>query len=66
VTPSEEELIEEVFPEISENYKDSQWLGARAILAPTGHDVNVMNLSVQDELKGEKTTISLFILCRKN
>ncbi|XP_003741317.1 ATP-dependent DNA helicase PIF6-like [Galendromus occidentalis] len=60
LTASKEELIQNVFPNITENYRDHQWLSTRAILAPTNNDVNTINLSILNEILGnEKTYTSI-------
>lgn len=52
-TSSKEELIEKVFPNIAQNYKNHQWLSERAILAAKNSDVNDINFTIQDVIPGE-------------
>ncbi|XP_065831977.1 uncharacterized protein [Oscarella lobularis] len=43
VVQSPNELIQAVFPQLHERYKDTAWLGERAILAPRNDAVNQIN-----------------------
>ncbi|GBP87697.1 ATP-dependent DNA helicase pif1 [Eumeta japonica] len=43
-------LIENVFPNISENYKNYAWLSQRAILAAKNNDVHALNFTIQSKL----------------
>ncbi|XP_029054625.2 uncharacterized protein LOC114881908 [Osmia bicornis bicornis] len=56
ITTTTNELIHNVFPNIAQNYKNHQWLTARAILAAKNNDVNAINFSIQTEIPGEATT----------
>lgn len=51
VVSSLEELIDQIYPHISENYKNKIWLWERAILAPLNEDVNYMNDEIQKKKK---------------
>ena len=50
---SKNELIEMVFPNISDNYSSHDWLSERVILAPKKMDVNDMNFHIQNMIPGE-------------
>lgn len=56
ITATIDELIHKVFPNISQNYTNHQWLSARAILAAKNNDVNAINFKIQNELPGEAKT----------
>ena len=43
VVQSPNELVQAVFPQLHERYKDTAWLGERAILAPRNDAVNQIN-----------------------
>ena len=43
VVQSSAELIQAVFPQLNERYKNIAWLGERAILAPRNDTVNQIN-----------------------
>ncbi|XP_037948063.1 uncharacterized protein LOC119679656 [Teleopsis dalmanni] len=47
IVNSEEELIENVFPNIYQNYQNHQWLQSRAILAAKNLDVDEINFKIQ-------------------
>lgn len=49
-------LIQNVFPNIIQNYKDHNWLSSRAILAAKNIDVNDINMNIQFFVPGETTT----------
>ncbi|KIH47189.1 hypothetical protein ANCDUO_22754 [Ancylostoma duodenale] len=51
-----EELIDKVFPDISTNFKNHQWLRERAILAPMNESVNNINIEIQNRLPGPTAT----------
>ena len=51
-----QETIDKVFPNISTNFSNHQWLRERAILATTNEYVNNINLEIQDKLPGISTT----------
>lgn len=53
VTQTVPALIDKVFPSISINYVNHQWLCERAILAAKNNDVNVINLSIQAQIPGD-------------
>ncbi|KAL4154312.1 hypothetical protein QTP88_000195 [Uroleucon formosanum] len=46
-------LIENVFPNISENYKNYAWLSQRAILAAKNNDVHALNFTIQSKIAGD-------------
>ena len=46
MTSSKNELIQNVFPNIMQNYKNHQWLSERAILATTNNDVHAINFKI--------------------
>lgn len=46
-------LIEKIFPNISENYKNHDWLYERAILVPKNDEVNKINQQIINQLPGE-------------
>ena len=50
--PSIEELENKVFPDLSTNYKNHDWLCERAILAPKNDDVNQINNRIQAKIPG--------------
>jgi hypothetical protein len=50
------ELIQKLFPNIVQHYKNHQWLSERATLAAKNNDVNAINFSIQTEIPGETTT----------
>ncbi|EPB68564.1 hypothetical protein ANCCEY_12347 [Ancylostoma ceylanicum] len=56
VVASLEELVDKVFSDISENFRNHQWLCDRAILAPMNESVNNINVQIQDQLPGSVTT----------
>lgn len=56
ITPTKDELISNVFPNIAQNYKNHQWLSERAILAAKNIDVNAINITIQNEIPGEAAT----------
>lgn len=47
------ELITNVYPNMSENYCNIDWLSSRAILAAKNCDANVMNWTIQNQIPGE-------------
>lgn len=53
IMPSKEELIDRVFPNIVQNYKNHDWLRERAILAPKNANVNEINFQIQQKLPGD-------------
>jgi hypothetical protein len=50
---SKDELIESVFPNISQQYKIHAWLSDRAILAAKNKDVDELNFTIQNAIPGE-------------
>ncbi|XP_065172041.1 ATP-dependent DNA helicase pif1-like [Atheta coriaria] len=50
---SKTELMEMVFPNIAQNYKNHVWLSERVILAAKNVDVNEMNFQIQEKISGE-------------
>jgi hypothetical protein len=48
--------VENVFPEILNNYKNHKWLCERAILTPKNDSVNHINSQIQIELPVTTTT----------
>lgn len=48
-----EDVIKNVFPNISTNFRNHNWLCERAILAPKNDDVNKINNQIQMHLPGE-------------
>jgi hypothetical protein len=55
-TETETELIEKVFPNIAQNYKDHVWLSERVILAAQNVDVNEINFQIQNKMAGKLMT----------
>ncbi|RCN48288.1 hypothetical protein ANCCAN_05577 [Ancylostoma caninum] len=51
-----EELISNVFPDISNNFESHQWLCDRAIPAPMNDSVNNINIQIQNQLPGSAST----------
>ena len=47
-TESKIELIQKVFPNVTQNYRDHFWLSERAILAAKNMDVNEINYKIQN------------------
>ncbi|GFV26559.1 ATP-dependent DNA helicase [Trichonephila clavipes] len=56
IVKSTDELIAKVFPNLSQNYKNNQWVSERAILAAKNIDVNLINCSIQNKIPEEETT----------
>ena len=50
---SKNELIEKVFPNILNNYKNNKWLSERAILAPKNIDVHEINNIVLTKIRDQ-------------
>ena len=50
---SKNELIEKVFPNILNNYKNNKWLSERAILAPKYFDVHEINNIVLTKIRDQ-------------
>jgi len=51
-----DELIDKVFLNIAQNYRNHQWLSARAKLAAKNNDVNTINFSIQNGIPGDTIT----------
>ncbi|XP_017469499.1 PREDICTED: uncharacterized protein LOC108361401, partial [Rhagoletis zephyria] len=49
-------LIENFFPNISENYQNYAWLSQRAILAAKNNDVHALNFTIQSKMDGDLVT----------
>ncbi|XP_053968537.1 uncharacterized protein LOC128869968 [Anastrepha ludens] len=47
------DLVQKVFPDITQNYKNHNWLSERAILAGTNKDVNEINADILDKIPGD-------------
>lgn len=56
IVQSKEELIRSVFPNITQQYRDHDWLSDRAILAPKNNEVNELNVDIQRQIAGELVT----------
>ncbi|GFX41927.1 ATP-dependent DNA helicase [Trichonephila clavipes] len=56
ITESIDELVQKVFPNIAQNYKNHQWLSTRAILAAKNIDANTINFTIQHGIPSETTT----------
>ncbi|XP_076756487.1 ATP-dependent DNA helicase Pif1-like [Xylocopa sonorina] len=56
IVKSTDELSAKVFPNVSQNYKNNQWVSERAILAAKNIDVNLINSTIQNEVPDEETT----------
>ncbi|GFY20393.1 ATP-dependent DNA helicase [Trichonephila clavipes] len=56
IIESIDELVQKVFPNIAQNYKNHQWLSTRAILAAKNIDVNTINFTIQHGIPSETTT----------
>lgn len=52
-TSTKDELITNVYPNIGQNYRNYDWLSARAILAAKNIDVNDLNWTIQNQIPGE-------------
>jgi len=53
ITESKDKLINAVFSNISQNYKNHEWLIVRSILAAEINDINVINFCIQYTIPGE-------------
>lgn len=42
-----------MFPDVSQNYRNHNWLSERAILAAKNIDVNELNFKIQEQITGE-------------
>ena len=49
-----EKLQDSVFPDVSQNFFDVDWLSERAILAPTNQSVHLINESLLDQIPTEE------------
>lgn len=56
ILQSKDELIDRVFPNIGQNYRNYDWLRERAILAPKNVHVNAINHQIQEKLPGAVTS----------
>ncbi|GFX77249.1 ATP-dependent DNA helicase [Trichonephila clavipes] len=56
ITESIDELVQKVFPNIAQNYKNHQWHSTRAILSAKNIDVNTINFIIQHGIPSETTT----------
>ncbi|XP_036343195.1 uncharacterized protein LOC118752408 [Rhagoletis pomonella] len=56
VTVSRVQLVQNVFPNIAQNYRNQDWLSERAILAAKNVDVNEINASILTQIPGEVVT----------
>lgn len=56
LTETKTDLIQCVFPDIIQNYKNHQWLSERAILAAKIVDVTAINLTIQNDIPGDIAT----------
>jgi hypothetical protein len=55
-TETKTELIEKIFSNIAQNYKDRVWLSERVILAAKNVNVNEINFQIQNKVAGELMT----------
>jgi len=46
ITATLDKLVQNVFPNIAQNYKNHEWISERAILAAKINDVNAINFSI--------------------
>lgn len=53
ITQSKKELVQRVFPNILQKYRNHDWLSERAILAGKNKDVNDLNASILQEIDGQ-------------
>ncbi|XP_055910566.1 uncharacterized protein LOC129944932 [Eupeodes corollae] len=53
ITQSKKELVQRVFPNILQNYRNHDWLSERAILAGKNKDVSDLNASILQEIDGQ-------------
>ncbi|GFW38335.1 ATP-dependent DNA helicase [Trichonephila clavipes] len=56
ITESIDELEQKVFQNITQHYKNHQWLSTSAILAAKNIDVNTINFTIQHGIPSETTT----------
>ena len=63
---SSEELFNFVFGELQQNYKNSEWLCSRAIIAPTNKDVDMINEQMINQLPGEFQIFKSVYKVKKN
>lgn len=56
VVDTKDDLIERVFPNVQQNFRNHDWLSERAILAPKNKDVNELNYDIQSKLPGGLTS----------
>ena len=55
-----DELMNSIYPNIEENYKDSEWLSERAILVPRNVEVIELNQNLLEKLPGDPKTYKSF------
>ena len=55
-TETKTQLIEKVFPNIAQNYKNHVWLSERVILAAKNVDVKEMHFQIQNKIADELMT----------
>ena len=51
-------LVDEVFPNIAQRFRDSDWVSSRAIISPTNAEVDEVNEEVLRRLPGQETIFS--------
>lgn len=56
ISPTVQDLVQSVFPDIERNYQNHQWLGERAMLAAKNKDFNSPNIAIQNEIPSETVT----------
>ena len=62
---SKEDLIKAIFPQLSQNYTNEDWLGERAILAPKNEDVDKINNELMRMIPGEERSFRSFDKTKK-
>ena len=60
VVNSSEELQSKIYPNLEENYRKSEWLRDRCILAPRNDIVEKINTSLMDKVPGESVVYRSF------
>ena len=60
IVASIQDLINQIYPNISENYLKREWLCERAILAAKNASVNELNAQIQDMIPGTYTEYTSF------
>lgn len=56
ITQTKAELVQSVFPNIAQNYKNYEWLSERAILAGKNKDVGELNDNILNDIPGQIVT----------